>query len=587
MAEQRVQRRLAAILAADVVGYSRLMGADEAGTRARFNAHFSELIEPAIASCQGRIVKTTGDALLVEFASVVDAVECAVEFQKGMAERNRDETDSRRISFRIGVNLGDVIIEGDDIHGDGVNIAARLEGLAEPGGIVVSGKVHDEVRTKLDLGFNDLGVQEVKNIAEPVRAFNVHMGAGATSWDGLGQGVPLPLPDKPSIAVLPFENMSGDAEQEYFSDGITEDLITALSRIRWLFIVARNSTFSYKGQAPDIRDVARELGVRYVLVGSVRKSGNRVRLNAQLIDGITGNHIWAERYDRELEDVFALQDELTLTLCGAIEPELTKSEQQRTSSKAPENMDAWDYYQRGMWLWQAGRKDENAEARRMFEHSMELDPSFARAFIGYVGTYHSSRRLGFLEVDRDKALQAARRAVDLDSEDAWSHVALGLVYHVDPDPEAAIPEFAYAIQLNPSLADGHAWLGDSLSCAGRAEEAVVPLQQAIRLSPRDPRIGVMHARMGRAYLFLRQHEKSVEWSRSALRHQNVGWPAAANLASTLGHLGQLDGARRALDDMQRLQTGLTIGFVGDHTPVIHPDYMDHFIDGLRKAGLPE
>ena len=582
-----VQRRLAAILAADVAGYSRLMGEDEEGTLATLTAHLKELIEPCIAEHRGRVVKTTGDGLLAEFASVVDAVICAIAFQDGMAERNADTPEDRRIVFRIGVNLGDVIVQDDDVYGDGVNIAARLEGLAEPGGICVSGDVIRQIRGKVEAEFEDLGPQQVKNIAEPVHAYSVGPTKTATSMGKPDTSTSLPLPDKPSIAVLPFANMSGDPEQEYFSDGITEDLITALSRIRWLFIVARNSTFSYKGQAPDVRDVARELGVRYVLEGSVRKSGNRVRLNAQLIDGITGNHIWAERYDRDLEDVFALQDELTLTLCGAIEPELTKSEQQRTSSKAPENMDAWDYYQRGMWLWQIGKKDETAEARRMFEHAMELDPGFGRAFAGYVGTYHSSRRLGYQEVDRDKALQAARRAVELDTEDAWSHVALGLVYHVDPDPDAAIPEFAHAIQLNPSLADGHAWLGDSLSCAGRSEEAVLPLEQAIRLSPRDPRIGVMHARMGRAYLFLRQHEKAVEWSRSGLRHQNVGWPAAANLAAALGHLGRPEEARRALDDMRRLQPGITVGFVRDHTPVIHADYMDHFIDGLREAGLPE
>ncbi len=581
------QRRLAAILAADVAGYSRLMGEDEEGTLATLTAHLKEHIEPCMAEHRGRVVKTTGDGLLAEFASVVDAVRCAVAFQEGMAERNTGITKDRRIEFRIGINLGDVIVQDDDVYGDGVNVAARLEGLAEPGAVVVSGTVHEHVRAKLDFSFDDLGPQEVKNIAEPVRAFCVRSRPGVAASSETAPDAPLPMPDKPSIAVLPFANMSGDPEPEYFSDGITEDIITALSRIRQFFVIARNTTFTYKGKAVDVQAVARNLGVRYVVEGSVRKAGNRVRIMAQLIDGDTGNHIWAERYDRELEDVFAVQDELALTLCGAIEPELAKSEQRRIRSKAPENMDAWDCCQRGMWLMQKSQKDVIAEARGMFERAMELDPEFCRAFVGYVGTYAHGRIVGYLEGDRDKALHAARRAVELDNEDAWSHWALGAIYRVDRDLVAAISEFSQAIQLNPSFAEAHAWLGESLSCSGRAEEAVPCIEQAIRLSPRDPWIGITHNRMGRAYLFLRQHENAVEWSKSALRHQNVGWPSAANLASALCHLGRLDDARRALDEMQKFQPGITIGFVRDHTTVTHSDYMDHLIDGLRKAGLPE
>jgi TolB-like protein len=474
------------------------------------------------------------------------------------------------------------MVDGDDLFGNGVNVAARMEGLAEPGAICVSGNVQEHIGNSLDVALEDLGEQTIKNIDRPVRCYRVHI-----EPDGITEAASPPLPDKPSIAVLPFTNMSRDPDQEYFADGITEDIITALSRIRQFFVIARNTTFTYKGKAVDVQAVARDLGVRYVLEGGVRKAGNRVRITAQLIDGDTGNHIWAERYDRELDDVFAVQDELALTLCGAIEPELAKSEQQRISSKAPENMDAWDYCQRGMWLMQRGQKDEITEARGMFERAMELDPGYCRAFVGYVGTYAHGSILGFLEGDRDKALRAARRAVELDSEDAWARWALGAVYRVGRDPDAAILEFSHAIQLNPSFAEAHAWLGDSLSCAGRAEEAVPCIEQAIRLSPRDPMIGITHNRMGRAYLFLRQYDKAVEWSKSALRHQNVSWPSAANLASALSHLGRQDEARRALDEMQRLQPGTTISFIRDHTTVTNSGYMDHLIDGLRKAGLPE
>ena len=586
MAAVRVQRRLAAILAADVVGYSRLMGADEAGTRARFNAHLRELIQPTIAGHDGRIVKTTGDGLLVEFASVVDAVQCAVTIQKGMADRNAAETEDRRLDFRVGVNLGDVIIEGDDIHGDGVNVAARLESLCEPGTVYVSGTVYDHVEGKLAAVFDDLGEQTVKNIARSVRVYRARDKTGQEATRGTVASAPL-LPDKPSIAVLPFENMSGDPEQEYFSNGITEDLITALSRVRWLFVIARNSTFTYKGRAVDMKQVAEELGVRYVLEGSVRKSGNRVRITAQLIDGLTGNHVWAERYDRELEDVFALQDELSLTLCGAIEPELAKSEQQRSKSKAPESLDAWDCYHRGMWLWQRNRKDEVAEARRLFERAMELDPNFGPAFAGYAITYFREMLIGFSERDREKALRAGRRAVELDDEDASAHTALGLVHYIDREHHAAIAECDHAIQLNPSFAMARALLGSALSDSGKAEEAIPHLEQTIQLSPRDPLIGHVHARMARAFLFLRKHEKAVEWARTGLRHPNINWPIHSYLVSALGHLGNQDEARRALDDLRRFRLSITIGFVGEHLPITDMDYRDHLLDGLRKAGMPE
>ena len=447
MAEKRVQRRLAAILAADVVGYSRLMSEDETGTRSRFNAHLRILIEPAIANRQGRIVKSMGDGLLVEFASVVDAVQSAVEIQKGMAERNANEQDDQRIEFRIGVNLGDVIIEGDDIHGDGINVAARLEGLADPGGILVSGTVHEHVRGKLDVGFDDLGPQEVKNIAEPVRAFRIAVAASAPKS---ADAVP-PLPDKPSIAVLPFDNMSGVSEQEYFSDGITEDIITALSHIRQFFVIARNTTFTYKGQAVDVQAVAKNLGVRYVLEGSVRKAGTRVRISAQLIDGTTGNHLWAERYDRNLEDIFEVQDEITLTVVGAIEPELAQAERDRAMTKKPDDLSAWDFFQQGMFHLHKRTKKAAVEALSLFDRAIELNPTFSGPFSGsaYIQAYAVGQNWTDVSEDSlESALQAAEQAIELDPNDAFARVALGNVRLRRGELDKAEMEFGKAIELN-------------------------------------------------------------------------------------------------------------------------------------------
>src|SRR6202521_2781761 len=368
-------RRLAAILAADVAGYSRLMGADEEGTHERLKAHRRALVDPKITEHRGRIVKTTGDGMLVEFASVVDAVRCAVEVQRGMAERNAEVPQEQRIEFRIGINVGDIILDGGDIFGDGVNVAARLEGLAEPGGICLSGDAQRQVRGKLDVVFEDAGEQRLKNIAWPVRVFRVRpAGAAANARPALA------LPDKPSIAVLPFQNLSGDPEQEYFADGMVEDIITALSRFRNLFVISRNSSFTYKGHAVDVKQVGRELGVRYVLEGSVRKAANRVRITAQLIDAATGAHLWADRFDGGLEDIFSLQDQVTASVVGAIAPKLEQAEIERAKRKPTESLDAYDYYLRGIASVNLGTRDANAEALRLFYRASELDPDFATAY---------------------------------------------------------------------------------------------------------------------------------------------------------------------------------------------------------------
>ncbi len=454
-----VQRKLTAILMADVQGYSRLMGTDEEETLRRLR-EYQDVIGRLIKEHQGRLVDAPGDALLADFGSVVDAVRCAVEVQKELAQRNAELPTDRRMDLRMGINLGDVIVDGDSLYGDGVNIAARLEPLAEGGGICISGTVYDQVKNKLDVGFLDLGEQKVKNIAQPVRAYQVSLEKPDAR--------PLDLPDKPSIAVLPFDNLSGDPEQEYFSDGITEDIITGLSRIRWFFVIARNSTFAYKGSSPDVRQVAKELGVRYVLEGSVRKAAARVRISAQLIEGTTGNHLWAERYDRDLEDIFAVQDEITQTVVGAIEPELRKSEQHRARIKPSENLHAQDCYYRGMWHLNGRTKEHLAEARRQFERATELDPNLGPAFTGMAVTYSIERLSGFTEEDSERAFRAVHKAVKLDEGDADAHTALGFFYHIDGDTNAALAATETALRLNPSSTWAYHSLARVLIHSGKA-----------------------------------------------------------------------------------------------------------------------
>ncbi len=581
MEPTRVQRKLTAILSADVKGYSRLMAEDEVATIRTLTA-YRELMASLIQQHRGRVVDTPGDNMLAEFGSVVDAVTCAVEVQRELGERNTELPDQRKMEFRIGINLGDVVVEGERIYGDGVNIAARVEGLADGGGICISGKVHDEVKSKLALGYEYLGEQEVKNIAEPVRVYRISLEKPDAK--------PLELPTKPSIAVLPFKNLSGDPEQEYFSDGITEDIITALSRIRQFFVIARNSTFAYKGTSPDVRQVAKELGARYILEGSVRKAAGRVRISAQLIEGSTGNHVWAERYDRDLEDVFAVQDEITQTVVGAIEPELVKSELHRARIKPPEDLHARDCYYRGVWHLNRRTKEDFTEARRLFERATELDPNYGPAYAGIVENYFYQRISGYTERDSESAFRAARKAVELDDEDSSAHLALGRVYHTEGDTVAAIAEYETAIQLNPSSAWAHYNLGAGLIHSGRAEVAIPHLYTALRLSPKDtlssPRV---HGRLLAAHLYLKQHEEAVASGRKATRSGNIAWVSWADLISALGHLGRANEARRVYEDLNRRHPDitLTMTFAREQKNVSNPDYKSHYLEGLRKAGVPE
>ena len=458
---ERVERKLAAIFAADVAGYSRLMGADEEGTLARLKAHRRELIDSKIAEYRGRIVKTTGDGLLVEFASVVDAASCAVELQQRMSERNAGEPADKRIEFRVGINLGDIILDGDDVYGDGVNIAARLEGLAEPGGICISQTVLDHARGKVAFDIEDRGAQTLKNIAQPVHVYRVLFeGDRRTTFQPSEPAVPLP--DKPSIAVLPFENMSGDLEQEFFADGMAEDIITALSKLRWFFVIARNSTFVYKGKSGDIRQVARELGVRYVLEGSVRKSSNRLRITAQLIDAITANHIWAERYDREIAEVFTVQDEITQRVVATIEPQLYAAEHLRIQSKPPESRDAWGCVIRALWHLGRITEDDNEHARQLLSRAVLLAPRYAKAHSLFAFAELSTVARG--SSDTDTAMRVAEQhihtALTLDDSDPWSHFSLGCLETLRSQQAGAIEAYQRAIELNPNFALAHdAWAG--------------------------------------------------------------------------------------------------------------------------------
>jgi adenylate cyclase len=426
MAEERVQRRLAAILAADVVGYSQLMEQDEAGTLAALKSRRRDVLEPLVARHQGRVFKTTGDGVLVEFASAVNAVQCAVDLQHGMAAANDGVPEDRRVVLRVGVNLGDVVVEGSDLYGDGVNLAARLQELAEPSGVCVSAKVREEVGRKLEITFEDFGERQLKNITSPVRTYIVR----PSPSQPVTASRPLPLPDKPSIAILPFVNMSGDPEQEYFSDGVTEDIITDLSKVSGLFVIARNSSFTYRGKAVKVQEVSRELGVRYVLEGSVRKAGNRVRIVTQLIDGTTSGHLWAERYDRDLTDIFAVQDEVTREIVSALAVKLTQGERQRLRQKGTENLEAYDHYLRGRQLQMQRSKEANEEARALLEKAIELDRKFARAhaILANVHIVDAANRWHDPEESLRKAHELAQRAVALDDDDAEAHWALGTAH---------------------------------------------------------------------------------------------------------------------------------------------------------------
>jgi adenylate cyclase len=576
-------RRLAAILAADVAGYSRLMGADEEGTLERLKTLRRELLDPKIAEHKGRIVKTTGDGLLVEFASVVDAVRCAVAVQQAMPERNTGVGVDSRIELRIGINLGDVIVEGDDLYGDGVNIAARLEDIAEPGGICISEDTFRQVRGKVEAEFEDIGEQSLKNIARPLRVYRV--GAAPAARQPISPPAALPLPDKPSIAVLSFANMSGDPEQEYFADGMVEEIITALSRIRWLFVIARNSSFIYKGQAADVKRVGRELGVRYVLEGSIRKAGNRVRVTAQLIDAISGAHVWADRYDRDLSDIFAVQDEITASVAGVIEPALAEAEQQRVLRKPPERLDAWEAYQRGLWhLYKYGAEDNKA-AQTFFQQAIALDPNFAPGHYGYSLALfydiwlYSTRPIADAD---ERMLEEARIAVSLDDKDAMAHAVLAFIRGWFGEWEPAIAEARTALVLNPNSAFAMAILGRVLYGGGFRHEAVDQLRRAIRASPHDPLTWSWTSFLGTCQFNSQDFAAALETLREVIRLRPGHFLAHHHIPACLAYLGRSQEAREALNSV-RAQFPEQFQRMQQRPSYRRLDDWDLLIEGLRLA----
>jgi TolB-like protein/tetratricopeptide (TPR) repeat protein len=584
--ENAVQRRLAAILAADVVGYSRLMGEDETGTLARLKVCRRDLIDPAIAKFHGRIVKLMGDGVLVEFASAVDAVECAAAIQRAMATRDAETDDARRIRFRIGVNLGDVIVDGDDIYGDGVNIAARLEAMAEPGGIYVSATVHDHVLGKLALPFDDLGEHTLKNIAKPIRVYGVV--TGGTSQRA--ERPTLALPDKPSIAVLPFQNMSGDPEQEYFADGMVEDIITGLSRFNALFVIARNSSFTYKGRAVDIKQVGRELGVRYVLEGSVRKSGNRVRITGQLIDTSTGSHLWADRFDGLIEDIFDLQDHVTANVVGAIAPKLEQVEIERAKRKPTDRLDAYDYYLRGMADLGQWTREANADALANFTHALERDPNFAAAY-GNAARCYVQRKAAGWSIDRDHEIveteRLAKLAVKYGREDAVALCTAGMALsYVVGDLENGNGYIDQAIHLNPNMAWAWMFSGWINAWRGKSEMAIERAKRAIRLSPHDTQMFAMQSSVSLAHYFAGRYEEALSWAEAAIRDQPKFLIALCIASASYALTGRTPEAEKAMANLRQLDPALRLSNLGELMPIARPGDFAMLFDGLSKAGLP-
>jgi TolB-like protein/class 3 adenylate cyclase/cytochrome c-type biogenesis protein CcmH/NrfG len=588
--EARVDRRLAAILAVDIAGYSRLMGANEEGTLRQLKEHRKELIDPKITEHRGRIVKTSGDGMLVEFVSVVDAVRCAVDVQRGMIERNAKLPVESRIQFRVGINVGDIISDDNDIYGDGVNVAARLEALAEPGGICVSRNVHDQVRDKLSFSFEDIGEQVFKNIARSIGVHRVSLAENApltvVKSTAAAQKPELASSDRPSLAVLPFANMSGDPEQEYFADGISEDIITGLSKLRWFFVIARNSSFAYKGKTADVKRAARELGVRYVLEGSVRKSGNRVRITAQLIDAATGNHIWADHYDGNLTDIFALQDEITEKVVAAIEPRLLEAEGIRSQNRSPEDLGAWDMVIQANSLFWRLTKAETETAIETLRRAVQRYPEYApaRSMLAFVLLISGYLGWGLMDPQLKEAATLAGRAAELDDSDPWAHLALGFVAFVRRRTNVATAEFRRALALNPNFAAAHGYLGWTLAFDGQADQAITHLEEAIRLSPHDPQNAIFNTGLAVAHYLEGRYADAVEYSRKTLQQRSAFTAGHRIYCASLAQDGQIDEAREALARLKEMHPDLSIAWIERHVPYT-PGPMAKFLEGMRKAGL--
>jgi adenylate cyclase len=627
VASTGTERRLAAVLIADVVGYARLMAEDEDATVRTVTAYREE-VELLIRQNRGRLVDFTGDNFLAEFPSGLYAVRCAVEIQGVLRALNGQLAANRRVEFRMGIHLADVRVEGERRFGTGVNVAARLEALAEPGGLCISAPVLEHVRGNLDLEFDDLGTKSVKNLPDPVRVYRVKLeketappetsprssrrvaltvgvvvllGAVAVA----GWRILAPTPDEttelaeeftvpgfggaPAIAVMPFDNLSGDPEQEYFADGIAEELITRLSSLGSFPVIARNSTFTYKGQAVDVKQVSRELGARYIVEGSVRKAEGRIRISAQLIDATSGHHVWAQTYDRELRDIFALQDEITEAIVGSINPAVTWAEIARAARKEPRNLDAYDLAMRGFWHFSKFTREENVKARSLFKQAIELDPESSRAFVGLALTHNNDAAFQWSDTPAEsdsELMRAAQRSVALDANNTMAQFALFLAYFRARQPDEMTAAAERAVELDPSNAIAHAWLGMFLSGQGSLEEGLADAEKAIRLSPRDPFLWFYFSTLAMVHLHARRYEDAVEWARRSIR-ANPRFPFShARLAASYGHLGRRNEARTAVEELLRVQPGFSLTFAREIN-VDAPAYLEHYLDGLRKAGLPE
>jgi TolB-like protein/class 3 adenylate cyclase len=627
-----VERRLAAILAADVVGYSRLIRGDEAGVLAVLKNHREQLIEPKVAAYRGRIVKLMGDGLLIEFPSAVEAVRCAVEIQQMIGQLNVDIPEEKRIAYRVGINIGDIVVERHDIFGDGVNLAARLEGLAEPNGICLARNVFNEVKDKLDLTIEDMGEHDVKNIDEPLAVYRVvlddkaaalstpvarrsarqrdrrwivasavgfALAIGGVLWwqpwapnvePAQVEKVVQPLPEKLSIAVLPFDNMSADPEQEYLADGMTEDLITDLARISGLLVIARNSTFVYKGRSVDVREVAEQLNVHFVVEGSVRKAGGRIRINAQLIDAETGTHVWADRYDRELTDVFDLQDEVRGRIVAALQVKLTPAEEERLANHLTDNPEAYDAYLRAQQQESFFNKEANQESLRLFERALELDPAFVAA-MGKLATGHTVAAETGWSTDPAKSMALARslaeKAVEMDDSSPEAHWAVARVFSRPEifDGGRAVASLQKAIALDPNYADGHAMLANMMHFMGRAEEGLGHIETAMRLNPHFP--FWYYFVLGANQFMLTRYEAAVESFQKSIE-RNANWrPNHRYLVAAFGHLGMTDEAEWEMEELRALGFEPTLVNWEARTQIHDPAYRARYFDGLRKAGVPE
>ena len=584
MPVQPVERKLAAIFAADIAGYSRLMARDEVGTLARLK-RCRAIIDRLIASHHGRIFNTAGDSVVADFASAVDAVQCAVAVQAAIVTENAGGTVNEPMQFRIGVHVGDVMVDGDNLLGDGVNIAARLEALAEPGAICISATARDHIGNKLPLAFDDVGDQKVKNIDQAIRVYRVQVEKLPAQ-----PVAALPLPDKPSIAVLPFANMSGDPEQEYFADGMVEEISTALSRIRWFFVIARNSTFTYKGHAVDVKQVGCELGVRYVLEGSVRKSGNRIRITAQLVEAATGNYVWAERYDRDLADIFAVQDEITERVVAAIEPELYAAEHVRSQSKPPDSLDGWECVIRALSLIGQGTRDENTEAEALCRRAIAVAPGYGRAHS--LLAWALLRRTvwsGDLQTVVPEISAETQTALAIDDRDPWAHLAQGMLQQRLGHPGEAARSARRALELNPNFALAHAFLASALGRQGAYQKAVNCAEHALRLSPHDRPVGVYASMaMANVHFAAGRYSECVTWARNLIGKSPGYLAGHIFLTAALALEGDVTAAAEARDTLVRVRPEFSLAWMTENLPVpITGEMAERQREGLRRAGVPE